>query len=103
MDTTNTAPANPLLVEWIDSVIANPQGRTVEELLGIQEWIEESLAVEAQAARERVIEETDTRNERALPGVEAQADVEVSECDAAAFLSWDAPASPMAEAFALAA
>lgn len=70
---------------------------SVEDLLAIQEFFEELGAVKQGMERARVIEETDTRNERVLPGVELELDV--AESAGSAFLSWDAPACPMADAF----
>lgn len=70
---------------------------SVEQLLGIQEFFDEGRAVQAQVAHERVIEETDTKNERVQV---AELELSVDESAGSAFLSWDAPAQAFAEAFA---
>lgn len=70
---------------------------SVEDLLGIQEFAEELLAVKAGMDRARVIEETDTKNER-VGLVELELDVVLSA--GSAFLSWDSPCRALADAFA---
>lgn len=70
---------------------------SLEDLLGIQEWQAECAAVAAKVAHARVIEETDTKNERVQV---AELELSVDESAGSAFLSWDAPAQAFAEAFA---
>ena len=98
MANTNSA-AHPVLVEWLEKVSQNPDGRSVEDLLHIQDWLQESLDVEAQVARARVIEETDTRDESNL-ATGTEESLEVVENASPAFLCWSAPSSPLCEALA---
>lgn len=70
---------------------------SVEDLLAIQEYFDELQAVAQGMARARVIEETDTKNERVAP---VELELDVVESAGSAFLSWDSPCSAMADAFA---
>src|SRR5215207_1152728 len=95
------ANASPVVLRWLEGVLSNPnETRSVEDLLAIQEHLEDEVRALEQTQRERVIAETDTRDER-VQRAAVEPEIEVSEEPGSAFLSWFAPSSPMVDAVAM--